>query len=104
MSIEVTDALVAKVAILSRLELTDEEAREMKEHFQKVLQFVEDLQELDLSEVDPSLFSIEASNVDREDEVKTSFTNAEALSAAPASEPPYFLVPRIVGGVGDAEG
>jgi len=104
MSIEVTDALVARVAILSRLELTAQEAHEMHGHIRKVLQYVEAIEELDLDSVDPSLFALEASNVDREDEVAASLTNVQALSAAPASEPPFFVVPRIVGRVGDAEG
>ena len=97
MSIEVTDELVARVATLSRLQLSDEEARGVKEHFEKVLQFVDDLQQLDLEGVDPSLFSLEASNVDRADEIKPSLSNADALRAAPRSDPPYFVVPRIVG-------
>ena len=73
----------------------------MEEHFTKILTFVENLQELDTSDVDPSLFSLEASNVYREDEIGNSLTNDEALSVAPGAEPPYFLVPRIIA---DAEG
>jgi aspartyl-tRNA(Asn)/glutamyl-tRNA(Gln) amidotransferase subunit C len=98
LSIEVTDDLVSRIAVLARLELSEDEARAMKEHFRKVLSYVAELQELDTRGVDPSLFALEASNVDREDVVRSGLSNAQALSAAPASEPPFFVVPRIVGG------
>jgi len=100
MSIEVTDELVAKIAVLSRLELTPGEIDGLKEHFAKVLEYVGELQELDTDAVDPSLFTSEASNVLRPDEGAPSLENEVALRPAPESEPPYFLVPRIIG---DAE-
>ena len=67
-------------------------------------QSVEDLQQLDSSEVDPSLFSLEASNIYRADEPRTSLPLAEVLAIAPAAQPPYFLVPRIVADAGDESG
>jgi aspartyl-tRNA(Asn)/glutamyl-tRNA(Gln) amidotransferase subunit C len=102
MSIEVTDALVARIATLARLALPAEESEAIQDHFRKVLKFVEKLGELDLSQVDPSLFSLDASNIHREDEVKASLSVEDAIAAAPASHPPYFLVPRIVADAADA--
>lgn len=96
MSIEVTDELVDRIARLSRLALSPEEIREIKAHFEKVLQFVRELEELDLDSVDPSLFSLDASNIHREDEIRPSFRDGEALANAPGKKLPYFLVPRIV--------
>lgn len=96
MSIEVTDELVGKIAVLSRLNLTPEEIAGLKEHFEKVLEYVGELQELDTDGVDPSLFTTETSNVLRPDEGAPSLDNETALRPAPESEPPYFLVPRIV--------
>ncbi len=100
--IEVTDDLVSYVALLSRLDLSDEEARGMSEHFRKVLGYVEDLQELDLERVDPSLFSLDASDVLRDDEPADSLPNEAAMDIAPSTEPPYFLLPRIVDAGGEA--
>lgn len=97
MNIEVTDQLVAYVARLSRLAQTGAEVVEMKAHFLKILQYIEELRELDTSKVDPSLFSLEASNVYREDEPSQSLPVDDALAAAPQAEPPYFLLPQIVG-------
>ena len=100
MSIEVTDELVEKIAVLSRLDLTREELDGFKEHFEKVLEYVGELQELDTEGVDPSLFTSETSNVLRPDEGAPGLDNEQAMRPAPESESPYFLVPRIVG---DAE-
>jgi aspartyl-tRNA(Asn)/glutamyl-tRNA(Gln) amidotransferase subunit C len=96
--IEVTDELVAHIAQLARIALSPEGASEMKEHFEKVLGFIEELQQLDTSGVDPSLFSLEASNVFRDDEPGDSLPQGVVLALAPASQPPYFVVPRIVEG------
>lgn len=93
---EVTPDLVERVARLARLSLSPEESREMEEHFRKVLAFVEELQQLDLEGVDPSLFSLDASDIVRDDVPGASLPVEDTLRPAPASSPPYFLVPRIV--------
>ena len=54
MQIQVTDELVRQVAKLSRLALSPDEERALKEHFEKVLAFVESFQHLDTSNVDPT--------------------------------------------------
>jgi len=102
MTIDVTEELVARVATLSRLELSPAERQAMLAHFRNVLGYVEDLQQLDLSDVDPSTARPDGSTSTRADEVGASLTNAQALAAAGASEPPFFVVPRIVSDAGDA--
>ena len=96
MAIEVTDDLVRHIAGLSRLAISPAEVAELKSHFQKVLAFVAAFQDLDTSDVDPTFFSVEASNVYREDASRPSLPCEEALRSAPASQPPYFIVPRII--------
>jgi aspartyl-tRNA(Asn)/glutamyl-tRNA(Gln) amidotransferase subunit C len=100
MSIEITDDLVKHVARLSRLGISSEEAKAIKAHFQKILAYISAFQSLETKDVDPTFFSLEASNVYREDEPRPSLTVEEALKNAPQSSRPYFVVPRIVG---DAE-
>jgi len=105
MPIEITDELVAHIARLSRLGISSAEARELKGHFQKILEFVKSLDTLDLAGVDPSIFPLSTSNVFREDEVWPSLPVEEVLRNAPASREGHFLVPRIVaehGGAADA--
>ena len=98
MAIEVTDGLVAHIARLSRLALSPAEAEEMKGHFRKVLQYVEALDRLDVSGVDPSIFPLDTANVFRDDEVRPSLPVEEALRNAPAAREGFFIVPRIIAG------
>ncbi len=103
MSIEVTDELVSQVARLSRLALSSAESEKLKIHFRKVLKFVEELEELDLKDVDPTLFALDESNIHREDEIRPSLPVDSALANAPAKNPPYFVVPRIVADASEPE-
>ncbi len=105
MAIEITDGLVAHIAQLSRLALSPAETVEVKGHFRKILQFVEVLDRLDVSSVDPSFFPRGTVNVFRADEPLPSLPVEEALRNAPASKDGHFLVPRIIdGGPGAGRG
>jgi len=100
MPIEVTDELVRRIASLSRIAISPEEERELKKHFEKILAFVSTFEELDTKGIDPTTFSVEASNVYREDVSVPSLSVEDALRNAPRKRDSYFLVPRIVGEFG----
>ena len=102
MAVEITDELVAHVARLARVGISAEEVRELKVHFQKVLEFVKVLDGLDLENVDPSSFPFSASNVFRSDEVSPSLPVEESMRNAPLSRDSFFLVPRIIAEAGSA--
>ena len=76
---EVNDAMVDKLAHLSRLEFNDTEKKEIKNDLQRMIAFVEKLNELNLDGVQPMLFMSEEVNVLREDEVKGSVRREDAL-------------------------
>ena len=80
---EVNDALVDKLANLARLHFKDEEKAAIKNDLQRMIQFVEKLNELDTTGVEPLLHMSEQVNILREDEVKGSISRAEALLNAP---------------------
>ena len=101
MAVEITDDLVKQIARLSRLAISGEEAADLKTHFEKILSFIAGFQALDTTGIDPSIFSSEASNVDREDETRPCLPREAALANAPQSDGTYFVVPRIVGGAGE---
>ena len=100
MAIEVTDELVAHIAKLARLALPSGEIEGMKGHFRKILQYVEALDRLDVSGVDPSVFPLDTANVFRPDEAAASLPVEEALRNAPAARDGFFIVPRIIAGPG----
>lgn len=93
---EVTDALVDKLAYLSRLEFNDADKAEIKNDLQRMISFVEKLDELDLSDTEPLLHMSSNINVLREDEVKGSVSREEALKNAPAHDDKFFKVPKVI--------
>lgn len=92
----VNDALIEKLAHLSRLEFNSKEKNEIKNDLQKMIAFVEKLNELDISGVDPLLHMTDEVNVLREDEVKGSVSREEALKNAPDHDGIYFKVPKVI--------
>ncbi|CEK17365.1 aspartyl/glutamyl-tRNA(Asn/Gln) amidotransferase subunit C [Chthonomonas calidirosea] len=87
---------VRKVALLARLELTDEEVLQQAQNINNLLQQFEKLQQLDLEGVEPTSHSIPVYNVLRPDQVTPSMSREELLANAPEAREGYFVVPRIV--------
>jgi aspartyl-tRNA(Asn)/glutamyl-tRNA(Gln) amidotransferase subunit C len=93
---EVNDALIEKLAHLSRLKFDDEEKAAIKNDLQNMISFVEKLNELDTTGVDPLIHMSDNINVLREDEVKVSITRDEALKNAPLHDDKFFKVPKVI--------
>jgi aspartyl-tRNA(Asn)/glutamyl-tRNA(Gln) amidotransferase subunit C len=93
---EVTDALVDKLAHLSRLEFNAADKEAIKKDLQRMISFVEKLDELNLEETEPLLHMSSNVNVLREDEVKGSVSRGEALTNAPAHDDKFFKVPKVI--------
>jgi aspartyl-tRNA(Asn)/glutamyl-tRNA(Gln) amidotransferase subunit C len=87
---------VHKVANLARLELTPEEEEKFTTQLGSILQYIEQLSELDVTDVLPTTRAIDVSNVTREDQLKP-YTNRDAiLKNAPEQEGDFFKVPKIL--------
>lgn len=93
---EVTPALINKIAHLARLEFDPAEKEEIKHDLQRMIGFVEKLNELDTTGVTPLLHMSDEVNVLREDQVQGSVTREEALSNAPVHSGSFFLVPKVI--------
>jgi len=93
---EVTGALLDKLANLSRLEFNAADKEEIKNDLQRMITFVEKLDELDLEGTEPLLHMSGNVNVLREDEVKGSVSRAEALKNAPVHDDKFFKVPKVI--------
>ncbi len=87
---------VRKVALLSRLELTDDQADHFAGQLSRILQYVDQLDELVTDGVAPTSHSLALVNVMREDQVAPSLTNEQALANAPRQEAGCFMVPPII--------
>ncbi|MEO7924144.1 MAG: Asp-tRNA(Asn)/Glu-tRNA(Gln) amidotransferase subunit GatC [Chitinophagaceae bacterium] len=93
---QVNNALVDKLAHLSRLQFNETEKAEIRNDLQRMIGFVEKLNELDLEGVEPLLFMSEETNVLREDEIKGSISREEALKNAPLHDDQFFKVPKVI--------
>jgi aspartyl-tRNA(Asn)/glutamyl-tRNA(Gln) amidotransferase subunit C len=93
---EVNDALVDKLANLARLKFNTQEKENIKNDLQQMIQFVEKLNELDTTGVEPLLHMSEAINVLREDEIKNSVSREEGLKNAPLHDDQFFKVPKVI--------
>jgi aspartyl-tRNA(Asn)/glutamyl-tRNA(Gln) amidotransferase subunit C len=93
---EVNDALVDKLANLSRLQFDATEKEGIKKDLQRMIQFVEKLNELDTTGVEPLLHMSDQVNILREDEVKGSISREEGLQNAPVHDEQFFKVPKVI--------
>ena len=97
MSDRLTSDVVAKVARLARLDLTEAEIEAATEQLGKMLDHFADIDALDLAEVVPMTQPYPLVNVLRPDVVAPSLDRDEVLAAAPSAEDGRFRVPPIVG-------
>jgi aspartyl-tRNA(Asn)/glutamyl-tRNA(Gln) amidotransferase subunit C len=81
---------------LARLTLTEEEKALYEGQLNSILSYVEKLNELDTSGVEPTSHVISLSNVDREDAPQPSLDREEALRNAPDGTGGFYRVPRII--------
>jgi aspartyl-tRNA(Asn)/glutamyl-tRNA(Gln) amidotransferase subunit C len=93
----VTKSDVEHIAQLARLEFSEEEKETFTKQFNDILSYIEQLNKLDTSTVEPLSHVIELSNVFRKDEVKPGLTTDEALQNAPAKTEKFFKVPKVLG-------
>ena len=89
---------VRKVALLARLELTDDEIDEQAKHLNDLLKTFEVLQGVDVSGIEPTSHSLPVVNVLREDVARPSLPRDVVLANAPEARDGCFIVPRIVEG------
>ena len=95
MSVSLKD--VEHVAELARLEFQEAEKTKIAEELNEILHYIEKLNELDTTEVEPLSHVIELSNVFREDELQPSYPVEEILRNAPARTEKFFKVPKVIG-------
>lgn len=93
---EVNAALIDKLSLLARLEIKPEEKEQLQQDMQQMIGFIEKLQELDTTGIDPLIHLTEEINVLRADEVKDSVDRADALQNAALKNDAFFMVPKVI--------
>ncbi len=87
---------VHKVALLARLELTPAEEEQYAAQMSSILDYFEQLSELDTKNVEPTTRAIDMSNITRHDEQSSYQNLAGIYAAAPDRETDFFKVPKIM--------
>jgi aspartyl-tRNA(Asn)/glutamyl-tRNA(Gln) amidotransferase subunit C len=86
-----------KVARLARLELSANEHQQVQGELDRILEFVKEINALDLSGVEPFFGAVDSINPIREDEVQPGLTREQALANAPDSDGEFYRVPPVFG-------
>ncbi len=87
---------VKKVANLARLQLTPEEEQEFTTQLNSILDYFEQLSELDTEKVAPTSRAINLNNIMRSDELEPFANREEILACAPETDGEFFKVPKIL--------
>ena len=93
---EIDSKMLENLAHLARLQFDETEKESIRVNLQKMVAFVEKLEKLDTSGIEPLLFISDAKNVLREDIVKGSVTREEALLNSPVKDEVFFKVPTVI--------
>ena len=91
---------VRKLALLARLELSDAEVQLLGPQIERILDFVDQLSELDTDGIEPMTTALDVVNRWAPDQLHQSLAVEEALAAAPRRDESCFLVPPVLGPTG----
>ncbi len=95
---KITRKDVEHVALLSRLELGENDVEKFTGQLNAILDYIDVLSKVDTSGVEPTAHVLPVKNVMRADEAKPSLPRELALANAPEQEDGYFKVPKILEG------
>lgn len=97
MADRISEETMDYVGILAKLELSAEEKKAAKQDMEKMLEYIDTLNELDTSGVEPMSHVFPVSNVFREDVVTNGDYQEQTLENAPLKKENYFEVPKTIG-------
>lgn len=93
--IQVDEKLVKEIAVLARLDLSQEETEMFVSQFKDILDYVSVLNEVDTDNVPPAYLFSANQNQPREDVIEASVPTNEFISNAPQSKDDYVVIPRV---------
>lgn len=93
---KITREEITHVTRLIKLGLDENEFELVAHQLNRLLEYIERLDEIDTSEVEPTFHVIPRSNVFREDTVRPSLSREESLANAPERTGNFFVVPKVM--------
>ena len=100
----ITAKEVRHVAKLARLDLPEERIGRFTMQLESILDYVAQIQEVDMAAVEPMAHAVPMHNVFRNDVVEPSLPLEKVLQNAPETDGPFFKVPKVIGGEEDSGG
>lgn len=89
---------IQKIALLSRLSIKEDQMDAVGTQLNDILSYMDLISHVDVDGVQPTAHAVSMQNVMRDDVVRPSFTNEQALANAPEPENGYFKVPKVIQG------
>jgi aspartyl-tRNA(Asn)/glutamyl-tRNA(Gln) amidotransferase subunit C len=93
---KITDEIVEHIAHLARLEFIGDEKQEIKQDMEKIINFMDALNSVDTSGVEPLIFLSDEVNVLREDVAIDTISKNNALKNAPKKDSDYIRIPKVL--------
>jgi aspartyl-tRNA(Asn)/glutamyl-tRNA(Gln) amidotransferase subunit C len=88
---------VEHIAALARLSFSEEEKQRLTNELNEILKYMEQLNQVDTTNVEPLAQVVELNNVLRKDELRPTLTQQQALQNAPSKTEKFFRVPKVIG-------
>jgi aspartyl-tRNA(Asn)/glutamyl-tRNA(Gln) amidotransferase subunit C len=92
----VTPEIVKQVAQLARLRLEGAELAQIATQLDEILRYVQQLQSVPTDQIEPTSHVLPLSNILRKDEPGRSLTQDAVVTLAPAKQPPFVTVPKVI--------
>ena len=96
MANKISDETIEYVGILAKLELSGQEKEDAKADMEKMLDYIDTLNELDTDQVEPLVHILPEVNVFREDQVTNGDGRKDSLANAPKAKEDQYIVPKTV--------
>jgi aspartyl-tRNA(Asn)/glutamyl-tRNA(Gln) amidotransferase subunit C len=93
---KISEETVDHIAHLARLEFEGEKKTAIKADLERIVDFMDKLQEVETGDVEPLIYMTEEVNRLRDDEPKVTLTQEEALKNAPKKDSDYFRIPKVL--------
>lgn len=87
---------VKHIAKLAKLKFSDDELEDFTHRFNDILKYMEMLNQVDTSNIEPLSHPVEMTNVFRDDKLNKSVSTDDALKNAPESDGEFFRVPKVI--------
>jgi aspartyl-tRNA(Asn)/glutamyl-tRNA(Gln) amidotransferase subunit C len=93
--VKVDEKLVREIAMLARLDLSQQETEMFVSQFKDILDYVSILNEVDTENVPPAYLSSANKSITREDRIEESVSTNEFLANVPEPKDDYVVIPRV---------